>query len=79
MTDQDLAARLDRLEALEEIKALKHRYFRAMTDEFWLVQRKRKLASIRGRPKKGWPSCRKWRVCWFQNCLSIESSEAGPG
>ena len=30
MSDGDLAARLARLEALEEIKALKHRYFRAM-------------------------------------------------
>ena len=31
MSDGDLAARLARLEALEEIKALKYRYFRAMT------------------------------------------------
>lgn len=32
MASDDTAARLERLEALEEIKALKHRYFRAMTD-----------------------------------------------
>ncbi|MEM7413468.1 MAG: nuclear transport factor 2 family protein [Myxococcota bacterium] len=31
MTDANLTDRLARLEALEEIKALKHRYFRAMT------------------------------------------------
>lgn len=31
MSDQDLAARVARLEALEETKALKYRYFRAMT------------------------------------------------
>ena len=32
MADADLAARIERLESIEEIKALKHRYFRAMTD-----------------------------------------------
>ncbi len=31
MSDDDFADRLAKLEALEEIKALKHRYFRAMT------------------------------------------------